>query len=159
MIAVALRSPGTTVEWAPCLAAFAVVLIALAILLTSDRRNVARSVPLRSYLLPALLLAIVFVEPTGLELSGSWLSWPPDPRWTKRWDADPQRMQALQLMPCPPTRMAPERFYKSGSPPGDPSAIWAMAAPTNPVAAGTRIRIWTGGSTRMSRPCSSTGAQ
>lgn len=95
-IALALQPSSGVVRWGPPLAAFAVMLLALALLLTTDRWSSAARPPWRSALLPGLILLAVLLQPTGLELSGSWLGWPPDQRWVKRWDVDPKKMQALQ---------------------------------------------------------------
>jgi hypothetical protein len=93
-LALLLAPLGGVVQWAPAGAAAAVALIAL-FSVVDGRLNA---------LLAAALLLVVFLQPTGLELSGSWLGWPHDPRWTSRWTADPARMAALQteLSPTDP---------------------------------------------------------
>jgi hypothetical protein len=42
-----------------------------------------------------LLLTLVVLQPTGLELSGSWLGWPRSEYWEQRWHPDPAAMPAL----------------------------------------------------------------
>ncbi|MGH2614684.1 MAG: YfhO family protein [Thermomicrobiales bacterium] len=44
---------------------------------------------------PALALAVIFLLPTGLELTGSWLGWPPNRTWERHWRADPDEAAAL----------------------------------------------------------------
>ncbi len=46
-------------------------------------------------LVPVLILAVAFILPTGLELTGSWLGWPPDRAWERHWRADPAGEAAL----------------------------------------------------------------
>jgi hypothetical protein len=46
-------------------------------------------------LTPLLLFTLIVAQPTGLELTGSWLGWPPHPSWTPIWEADPAREAAL----------------------------------------------------------------
>jgi len=50
------------------------------------------------------LLALLFAQPTGLELAGSWLGWPRDPTWEPWWRADPAAEAALarDLAPTDP---------------------------------------------------------
>jgi hypothetical protein len=49
-----------------------------------------------SRLVPALVLVVALVIPTGLELTGSWLGWPPNRRWEPHWRADPSWEEALR---------------------------------------------------------------
>ncbi len=49
-----------------------------------------------SGLVPALILAVAFVIPTGLELTGSWLGWPANDAWEETWRADPVWEAALR---------------------------------------------------------------
>jgi hypothetical protein len=49
-----------------------------------------------SRLIPALMLVVAFLLPTGLELTGSWLGWPPHRRWEPHWRADPTWDAALR---------------------------------------------------------------
>ena len=46
-------------------------------------------------LVPVLILAVAFLLPTGLELSGSWLGWPPHRIWEQHWRPDPAGEAAL----------------------------------------------------------------
>ncbi len=46
---------------------------------------------------PVLLVVVAFVQPTGLELSGSWLGWPRDPSWQGHWTADPGLTRAVAI--------------------------------------------------------------
>jgi hypothetical protein len=46
-------------------------------------------------LVPILILAVAFLFPTGLELTGSWLGWPPQRKWEQYWHADPAEKAAL----------------------------------------------------------------
>ncbi|MFN8592549.1 MAG: YfhO family protein [Thermomicrobiales bacterium] len=43
-----------------------------------------------------LILAVIFVLPTGLELTGSWLGWPQSAYWEARWHPDPAEKLALE---------------------------------------------------------------
>ena len=46
-------------------------------------------------LVPILILAVAFVFPTGLELTGSWLGWPPHQRWEPLWRPNPVEKATL----------------------------------------------------------------
>ncbi|HET7094726.1 MAG TPA: hypothetical protein VFI22_14640, partial [Thermomicrobiales bacterium] len=46
--------------------------------------------------LPLALALLIFIQPTGLELTGSWLGWPADPTWQGQWHPDPYVMQSLE---------------------------------------------------------------
>ena len=46
-------------------------------------------------LIPILILAIIFLLPTGLELTGSWFGWPPHERWEQLWRPNPAEEAAL----------------------------------------------------------------
>ena len=39
---------------------------------------------------------LVFAQPTGLELTGSWLGWPADPTWQGNWQPQPVVAESLQ---------------------------------------------------------------
>jgi len=45
--------------------------------------------------IPILILAVAFLFPTGLELTGSWLGWPPQQRWEQLWRPNPAEEAAL----------------------------------------------------------------
>ena len=63
----------------------------------SGRPSDAGIAPTRvSGLVPALILAVALVIPTGLELSGSWLGWPANDAWEETWAADPAWEAALR---------------------------------------------------------------
>jgi hypothetical protein len=46
-------------------------------------------------LVPVLILAVAFILPTGLELTGSWLGWPRQQRWEPLWRPNPAEEAAL----------------------------------------------------------------
>jgi hypothetical protein len=46
-------------------------------------------------LVSILILAVAFILPTGLELTGSWLGWPPHRIWEEHWRPDPAGEAAL----------------------------------------------------------------
>jgi hypothetical protein len=49
-----------------------------------------------SRLIPALILVVALMIPTGLELTGSWFGWPPNRRWQADWRPDPDWEAALR---------------------------------------------------------------
>jgi hypothetical protein len=49
-----------------------------------------------AWLIPALILIVALVIPTGLELTGSWLGWPLNRRWEADWHPDPDWEAALR---------------------------------------------------------------
>jgi Bacterial membrane protein YfhO len=46
-------------------------------------------------LVAGLVVAVAFVQPTGLELTGSWLGWPRAPTWERHWHPDPLVARSL----------------------------------------------------------------
>ena len=48
-----------------------------------------------SPIIPILILVVAFLFPTGLELTGSWLGWPPHQRWEQLWRPNPAEEAAL----------------------------------------------------------------
>lgn len=82
--------------WAPLAGATAVIAIALLVIdLPPD--DALR--PRMRWLPPAILAltsVVVFMQLTGLELTGSWLGWPSDARWEERWEPDPAYERALE---------------------------------------------------------------
>ena len=48
-----------------------------------------------SRLVPVVILAVAFLLPTGLELTGSWLGWPANRNWERHWRPDPREGAAL----------------------------------------------------------------
>ncbi|HEV2108231.1 MAG TPA: YfhO family protein [Thermomicrobiales bacterium] len=75
-------------------AAMTTVLIAMAVTVRSGgyQRGLHRRI---ARLVPVLILAVVFIQPMGMELSGSWFGWPRDPSWERYWDPDPSVASAL----------------------------------------------------------------
>ena len=72
--------------------------------MNTERRDSARSLTLRmtpvephasTSLVAVLILAVAFLFPTGLELTGSWLGWPPHRTWERHWRPDPAGEAAL----------------------------------------------------------------
>lgn len=88
------------IGWAPLLAAALVTVLIMAIIAV-PRRNDLRWIP---RLVLGLIVAVVFVQPTGLELTGSWLGWPRDSRWQETWHPDPMldRILAVQVRETDP---------------------------------------------------------
>jgi hypothetical protein len=86
---------GGVVGWAPLVATAVTTLalaVAVALPLHESRPRMGGTVP---YWVPVVVLAAVFAQPMGLELTGSWLGWPHDPRWESHWRPDPESAQAL----------------------------------------------------------------
>jgi hypothetical protein len=93
--AVVLRRIEAFVGWPPLLAATATTaLLALVVAVPRGPRQ-ARTPDRLSRWLPVPILAIAFLQPTGIELTGSWLGWPRDPFWAPTWDPDPAVAPAL----------------------------------------------------------------
>ncbi|MCC2626775.1 MAG: hypothetical protein K0S14_425, partial [Thermomicrobiales bacterium] len=96
--------------------------------MNADRHDSARSLALRrtrsephssTSLVAVLILAVVFLFPTGLELTGSWLGWPPHQRWEQLWRPNPAEEAALvtDVSPTDPSgagRFLQERLESSG---------------------------------------------
>jgi hypothetical protein len=110
IVAVALWQAERSLGWQPLVAAtLTTALIAVAVAVDPTERNHslgrARSFPRSgappgavaqfARLVPVLILAVVFLLPTGLELSGSWLGWPPHQRWEPLWRPNPAEEAAL----------------------------------------------------------------
>lgn len=85
------------IRWPPLIAAIAVTVALLMILAARDNGRIRKSLRWIPRLGFALIVAAVVVQPTALELSGSWLGWPRDPRWAERWESHPWPDQALKL--------------------------------------------------------------
>lgn len=69
-------------------------------------------------LVSALILAVAFILPTGLELTGSWLGWPPQQRWERLWRPNPAEEVSLtqdvsQTDPAGAGRFLQERLESS----------------------------------------------
>jgi hypothetical protein len=65
-------------------------------------RGIANSPDRLAWVMGALILAVAFVQPAGLELSGSWLGWPRDPLREARWRPDQGSAAALATEISPP---------------------------------------------------------
>lgn len=70
-----------TIGWTPLVAAGLTTVLLGAALAASPDRVISRRVSL----LHALLIAIAFAQPAGLELTGSWLGWPKLRDWGEHW--------------------------------------------------------------------------
>ncbi|MEA2597737.1 MAG: hypothetical protein QOF01_4206 [Thermomicrobiales bacterium] len=76
------------VGW-PSLVAAAVTTVLVAIAVVADPgKSIRPSLDRAARLVPALVVAVAFVQPTGLEITGSWLGWPPAPTWDRHWHPD-----------------------------------------------------------------------
>lgn len=131
--AIVVRQSGGPVGWAPLVAAaLTVVLLVLAIAApaTPPGRSLIR-------LAPVAMLALIFIQPTGLELTGSWLGFPANASWEEHWRPDPARMERLysEIAPVDPggageflqTRLAgfgPFRYLGYGGA-GHPDGGWS----------------------------------
>ena len=93
--AVVLQRVEAFLGWPPLLAAAAATAL-LAAVVAVPRGSLRPRKPDRvTRWVPALLLAVAFAQPTGLELSGSWLGWPRDPFWAPTWQPHPALLPAL----------------------------------------------------------------
>jgi hypothetical protein len=85
------------VGWPPLIGAASVTaLVAAVVAAPRDGALRARFGRVRR-LAPALIVAVAFLQPTGLELTGSWLGWPRDPRWEQRLHPEPALARALAI--------------------------------------------------------------
>lgn len=80
--------------WAPIIAAAIVMEIVVFVIASPPDSELRRALRWFPRATAALVVAVVFLQPTGLELTGSWLGWPEDQRWERRWNPDPQTEQA-----------------------------------------------------------------
>ena len=119
IVAVALSQVGRSLGWQPLVAAtLTTLLIAIAVALPHRNSpamaagkhwrpgNAVSSRGTRDLrAIPVLILAVAFLLPTGLELTGSWLGWPPHERWERLWRPDPAEEAALvtDVRPSDPT--------------------------------------------------------
>jgi hypothetical protein len=62
--------------------------------------------------IPILILAVAFLFPTGLELTGSWLGWPPHQRWEQLWRPNPAEEAALMTDVSPTDPSGAGRFLQ-----------------------------------------------
>jgi hypothetical protein len=90
-----LRQRATPLGWQPLLAAaLTTLLVALVVALPVSTPRFGRPDRLAT-LVPVLLIALAFLLPAGLELTGSWWGWPRDEGWERRWTANPVAAEAL----------------------------------------------------------------
>jgi hypothetical protein len=83
--AIVLWQVKTFVGWPSLLAAaVTTALVAIAVATPAGDR-VRPRLALVAGLVPALVVAVAFVQPTGLELTGSWFGWPRAPTWEGLW--------------------------------------------------------------------------
>ncbi|MCC6313107.1 MAG: hypothetical protein IT337_03775 [Thermomicrobiales bacterium] len=56
------------------------------------------------HLVPAALAVLIFIQPTGMEITGSSLGWPADPTWERHWRPDPWVAESLanEISPTDP---------------------------------------------------------
>ncbi|HEV2073043.1 MAG TPA: YfhO family protein [Thermomicrobiales bacterium] len=83
--------------WAPIIAAAAItelLVVIIAVPRDRDLRLPLRWIPQAAL---ALVVAVIFIQPTGLELTGSWFGWPEDKRWERRWNPDAVTEQAREI--------------------------------------------------------------
>jgi hypothetical protein len=101
VVAAVLWQAGRTIGWQPLVAATlttGLIAGAVAIPLRGSATATSRQQPSGrhvSSLVPALILAVAFMFPTGLELTGSWLGWPSHQRWEPLWRPNPAEEAAL----------------------------------------------------------------
>ena len=62
---------------------------------------------------PALVVAVVFVQPTGLEITGSWFGWPNAPSWERHWHPDPVVEQSIENEVSRPDVVGPGAFLQT----------------------------------------------
>lgn len=96
VVALLLRRSDLSVGSTPLLAATGATLL-IGLVALRPASGWPRSSPrFLDRLAPLLLLALVFIQPVGLELSGAWLGWPRDDSWRDKWHASPATEAALQ---------------------------------------------------------------
>ncbi len=96
-VAVHLARHDRPVDWPPLVAATIVTaLIALAVTAPPASR-LWRSRSGLAKVVPAVILAVAFVQPTGVEIIGSVTGRPLDPAWEPFWKPDPARDQAIEV--------------------------------------------------------------
>lgn len=94
IVATMVANADQALGWPPLVAA-AVAAILVGIVLVTPRqakRSLAGRLAAGG---PVLLVAMAFIQPTGLELTGSWLRWPADATWEPHWRPDPIVQEGL----------------------------------------------------------------
>lgn len=81
--------------WGPVIAATVVTVVAALVVGLPRNPDSPRSLRWVTRTALALVAVVVFVQPTGLELIGSWFGWPADARWERRLNLDSEREAAL----------------------------------------------------------------
>ncbi|HYH12077.1 MAG TPA: YfhO family protein, partial [Thermomicrobiales bacterium] len=81
--------------WPPIVAAATVTAAVLLVIAVPAGRGAAAPGRWVPGLGLTLILLAVFVQPTGLEITGARFGWPDDPRWQNVWDADSRLERAL----------------------------------------------------------------
>ncbi len=119
VVAVALDEVQGVAGWAPLTAAAAVTAIAMVVIDLPPDGGLRPSLRWLPRAMLALAVVVVFLVPTGLELTGSWLGWPDDPRWENRWNPESAEMQALDRevrteVPGGAGRFLEERLAEAG---------------------------------------------
>lgn len=94
-LAIAVEHSSTTSAWIAIIPAAFVTLLAMIVVTTppDERLNASDRWAPRAVLLTVAMM--IFLYPTGLELTGSWLGWPEDTRWANRLDPDPAIAPAI----------------------------------------------------------------
>jgi hypothetical protein len=104
--------------WGPLLGATLVTAIALIVVDLPPSRTLRSGWRGVSGAVLALTCVVVFLLPTGLELTGSWLGWPNDARWARRWEPNPAHEAALEVYADPndggATAFLQQQFAASG---------------------------------------------
>jgi hypothetical protein len=88
---------GGVVGWAPIAAAVTATLVLAAAVATTNGGSSRPAVGRILRGVKIVVLVAVFAQPMGLELTGSWLGWPHDPRWEPHWRPDPAVARALAV--------------------------------------------------------------
>ena len=92
--AAVLSRSGASLGWPPLLAAAATTAVVAFVVLSSRPGRLLGSVR-HIHSIQLLLIALIVLQPTALELTGSWLGWPRHAYWEPRWNPDPTAMAAL----------------------------------------------------------------
>jgi hypothetical protein len=76
------------VGWPSLLAAAATTVLVAIVVATPPGDRVRPRLDRVAGLTSALVVAVTFVQPTGLELTSSWFGWPRAPTWERHWHPD-----------------------------------------------------------------------